>query len=445
MTDARKYDYKARPHQYKAITSPKKIVALFGGVGCGKTDCGSLFALRKIKENDPGVLGLIAANTYTQLLDSTIRNFYRKLSDWNIPVDPEEPPSTARPFNINIHNGRGWVEILCRSWRRTNFFPGTELGWAWLDEVWLTKQEAWNLVQARLRDMRAGNIQALLTTTPDDPSSWLYRFFIENYDPVLMEVINATSYSNKKNLPPGYIESLQATYSPALFDRMVLAKWRTLVGQTIYYAFSRSLHVSEQAEFSPELPLRWSHDFNIGEGKPMSSILCQTRKGPGVDGRIREELHVFDEIVIETADTNDAAREFKSRDWPKKARAGIIVYGDAQGRARDTRSKTTDYLILAREGFPKQDVPPGNPPVRERHNLVNSLLLAANKDVRIKIHPRCKKLIKGLEVTKLKKGANYIEDDSIPEQHVTTALGYVICRLFSLVVPRSTGGPKYWK
>ena len=178
MTDARKYDYKARPHQYKAITSPKKIVALFGGVGCGKTDCGSLFSpLRKIKENDPGVLGLIAANTYTQLLDSTIRNFYRKLSDWNIPVDPEEPPSTARPFNINIHNGRGWVEILCRSLETYKLLSGTELGWAWLDEVWLTKQEAWNLVQARLRDMRAGNIQALLTTTPDDPSSWLYRFF----------------------------------------------------------------------------------------------------------------------------------------------------------------------------------------------------------------------------------------------------------------------------
>jgi len=32
------------------------------------------------------------------------------------------------------------------------------------------------------------------------------------------------------------------------------------------------------------------------------------------------------------------------------------------GRDRDTRSKTTDYQIIADAGFPRQDVPRANPP-----------------------------------------------------------------------------------
>jgi hypothetical protein len=190
-------------------------------------------------------------------------------------------------------------------------------------------------------------------------------------------------------------------------------------GMEVYHAFSLD-NVSDEAEYDHALPILWSHDFNIGEGKPMSSCLCQIKKGTGPDGVIRPELHAFNEIILETADTNDAAAEMKQR-YPGKQ---VVVYGDASGKAKDTRSKTTDYLILAGQGFKKQKVPSANPPVRDRHNVVNGLLRSASDDIRLKIHPRCKVLIKGLERVKIKKGSGYLEEETY-EQHVTTALGYL--------------------
>ena len=110
----------------------------------------------------------------------------------------------------------------------------------------------------------------------------------------------------------------------------------------------------------------------------------------------------------------------------------MIVYGDASGRSRDTRSKTTDYFIMEQAGFVRQKVPKANPPIRERHNTVNSLLMNMAGDIRILVHPRCKTLIKGLETVKLIQGAVMLEEQPY-EQHVTTALGYLLCEEFPMM------------
>lgn len=154
----------------------------------------------------------------------------------------------------------------------------------------------------------------------------------------------------------------------------------------------------------------------------MSSCLCQIKKGEDQDGNKRPELHIFDEVILETADTHQAAQEFKQR-YPDIK--DVIVYGDASGQARDTRSKMTDYVILREHGFKRQRVPTKNPPIRDRHNAVNAMLHNANGDVRVRIHPRCKTLIKGLETVSLKAGAQYLEEETY-HQHVTTALGYLL-------------------
>ena len=86
-----------------------------------------------------------------------------------------------------------------------------------------------------------------------------------------------------------------------------------------------------------------------------------------------------------------------------------ILVEPGPGRARDTRSKTTDYQIIADAGFPRQDIPRANPPVRERHNQMNAMLKAADGTASLFIHPRCKTLLRGLETVKLKPGAQYVE------------------------------------
>ncbi|MBT3287751.1 MAG: hypothetical protein HN380_10435 [Victivallales bacterium] len=121
----------------------------------------------------------------------------------------------------------------------------------------------------------------------------------------------------------------------------------------------------------------------------------------------------------------------------------MIIYSAAAGRARDTRSKTTNYQIIADTGFPRQDVPRTNPPVRERHNQMNAMLKDADGTVSLFIRPRCKTLLRGLETVKLKPGAQYVEAET-REQHVTTALGYLVTRLFP-ARRYAKSGRKHWK
>jgi hypothetical protein len=115
-----------------------------------------------------------------------------------------------------------------------------------------------------------------------------------------------------------------------------------------------------------------------------------------------------------------------------------VINGDATGKHRDTRSKHSDYEIIrmflanakTRDGKRsirfRFDVPLSNPKIRERHNIVNGILHNANGDRRLIVYGDAPVVHEGLMLTRLKPGADYIEDDTKPYQHVTTALGYGI-------------------
>ena len=69
-------------------------------------------------------------------------------------------------------------------------------------------------------------------------------------------------------------------------------------------------------------------------------------------------------------------------------------------------------------------VPRANPPIRRRHNIVNAHFMNENKEVRLVVYDKW--LDEGFRLTALKKGADLIEDDSLPQQHATTAIGYMV-------------------
>lgn len=435
--------YKLLPHQKKVIQSQKTNIFLGGGVGSGKTDIGAGWILKKVQDTPTGAVGLICANSYAQLVDSTIRNIFKNWQAWGQVFTPALPPTTYRPFNLKVLGPHGWIDILCRSLDHYETLAGIEAAWCWTDEVYQTKAEALHLLSARVRDKRSVN-QMLYTSTLDDPDSWMYERFVEKFNPDYDEVIYSSSYDNP-HLPLDYIDRLKASYDPRTFDRMVLSKWVTLSGTNIYYNFDRALNIDSSVFYDGALPILWTHDFNIGVGKPMSSCLCQIKKvGYLVNGEptTRQELHCFDEIILNGSDTYEAIEEFKGR-YPVAYPRSVVVYGDASGNARDTRSNLTDYTLLRKAGFVNQKVPRSNPPVRDRHNAVNAMLCNAAGDLRIKIHPRCKTLIKGLETVQIKKGSSYLEEETY-SQHVTTALGYLINQEFPIVKYVSSG-LKYWK
>ncbi len=407
----------------KSVSVAKKIVARALVNGRHKFAC-----FRKVRAD--------AERSIAPLFESIFR-------EWGVPVVRREKSF----ISYQLPSG---ARILCGGFddpERVKSMP--DISGIWFEEA--SEFERQDFIQANLR-MRGDTPsykQFALTFNPILRSNWLYgEFFAERPEVAEAKVEVAegeysgspllyhhSTYRDNPYLDAEYTQVLQGLAKGSETEYTVYERglWAALAG-TVYYAYG-SHNVAPSIARQEGCTLLWSHDFNIGEGKPMSSIVAQAARQDG-----REVLHVLDEIILDSADTHDAVAEFRGR-FPGVR--DVIVYGDAAGRARDTRSKATDYQILAQAGFAGQDVPLSNPPVRERHNQVNAMLRAADGTVSILIHPRCTTLIRGLETVTLKAGAQYVEAET-REQHVTTALGYLVTRLFPARRWVSSG-QKHWK
>lgn len=406
--------FTALPHQYQILTSKNPLLCLLGGVGSGKSTLGSIWTLKQIAEH-PKSHGLIVANTYNQLTDATLANWFRQAESMGLPCNPIRLPRSRGPTTIQV----GSAEILCRSLDHWEALSGIEVGWAWIDEAWDAEREAIELVLARIRG--EGSRQLLVTSTPDDPSSFLHELATR---PSTFTVVAPTS--TNRHLPAGYVEGLRTAYSDELFRRMVQGEWISFAEGVIYKSFGE-WNLAE-TKHDPSFHVVWSHDFNVAQGKPMSSCLLQVRNG---------EVHVLDEIVFVDGNLYDSINEAKARNY--HLLPNLLVTGDASGRNK-THLGVSDVYALEQAGF-HCDFPKANPEVRSRHNLVNALLRnAEGKSVLFIDKIKCPKTCEGLRTTKLKTGSHYVEDDSNASQHVTTALGYACCRYVQLPEP-----PRPWQ
>jgi len=70
------------------------------------------------------------------------------------------------------------------------------------------------------------------------------------------------------------------------------------------------------------------------------------------------------------------------------------------------------------------DLPLSNGPIRKRHNAVNAFCLNDKAKRRLFVYKDAPTADEGLRLTQLKKGGQYIEDDSKRYQHISTAIGY---------------------
>jgi hypothetical protein len=336
-------------------------------------------------------------------------------------------------------------EYISRSWADKNFlrFRSLELTGAILEEITENEGEYWNFYKelknrvGRLKGKENFIISATNPAGPDHPAydwfirkGWLYR---RNQPVVKQELETRKVYfsvtSDNPFLPDWYIQQVKETYSGRELQRMLYGEWVEVSREQIYYAFNPEKSIIDQYTIDPRYPINFAYDFNIGVGKPMSVAIFQY---------IGNVFYVFDEIIIHGARTLDTVEEAFDRglfSYPCQ----YFIYGDANGKARSTKYNRTDYEVIqeALRNYLNNyghiefsiEVPGLNPAVRKRHNLVNGVLMNALGQTRMKILRKCKTLIKGLKLTKLKKWSGYIEDDSEEYQHITTAIGYAIVEI----------------
>lgn len=358
------------------------------------------------------------------------RTIFQTILEHMEDLDPALYSVNETQASIYFHHTKS--EIISTSWadRKSKKTRSLQLSGIGFEEV--TENDDKDKLaydELRLRINRLPHVPEqiiIAATNPDAPSHWAYKHWIISEEPNRHVYYSVTT--DNPFLPTSYIEQLKKDLDPKMAERMLYGKWIEIEDEVVYYAYSRERNFRNYSyEFNASLPMGIAFDFNIGVGKPMSAVFFQYKDGC---------FHFFSEVVIEGARTENVLEEAASRGFLDKTRV-INIYGDATGKHRDTRSKQSDYDIIlqfltkyrTKDGRTLQVnlcVPTSNPPIRERHNIVNAYCLNSEKQTRLFVYRDAQTMDEGMRLTKLRHGSQYIEDDSKYYQHITTAAGYAI-------------------
>lgn len=400
---------------------------LFSGtVGSSKSLLAAHLAVRHCVEN-PGAVVMLGRNALPDIKETIYLKICQHIQ--GAFVDGKHYHRTDNTAKIRWANGS---KIISRSWADKNYekFRSLELSMAIIEEI--TENESLEdmtfYFEILSRVGRLNNVKqnlVLSLTNPGSPSSKIYEYFF-----VKKKETRKVYFSHAKDnpyIPRSYLRDLEDNLDPVMADRLLKGLWVEARKDVIYHTYNQELHGrSYNYDVNPKFPIHLSFDWNIAVGKPMSACAFQF---------IDDVFHFFTEWIIEGADTEEMAYEMMASEH-LTYKTNYIVNGDATGKARSTMSKRSNYDIIE-EYFSNNrnlknekidfsiEVPQSNPPVRERHNIVNAYMKSSSGKVRLVVYQGCPTLAKGFRTVKLKKGGSYVELETW-EQHVTTAAGYGI-------------------
>lgn len=339
------------------------------------------------------------------------------------------------------------VESYNKSEMRVKFINGSEIIGDSYDDMNLTKFQSLELSGVDIEEMnempyevyvalklRVGRVVGVKRNriqgrcNPDSPAHWIYKYFIQQTNHPSRKTFFSLTDQNPF-LPKWYIENLRRDLDPMMAKRMLEGQWIDIDGEGIYYNYSagRNFKKDQIYEFNPRYPISIMHDFNIGQGKPMSAATGQ---------HINGVFHIKKCYLLEGFKTHQLMDELAD-DGVFEHNTSFLIYGDETGGHNDSRSNRSDWEIIEEflEKYKRKngsrlefsiELPSKNPPVRQRHNRVNLAFLNDLGFIGLYIYSEAHQADSGFRLTKLKKGSGLVEDDSFADQHVTTAIGYWI-------------------
>lgn len=415
----------AFPSQERFYATTAKYSGFSGPVGSGKTHALVYKALRAAAAN-PGCTGLLGAPTIPMLRSVTMAVMLETLEKHRVPF-------TFRSQSATLFLPRSGSNIVFRPLEYFNRLRGYNLAWFGIDELTYCKEEAWQVLQQRIRDPKAKRLEGFAVWTPKG-FDWVYDRFIspatklDGYQAVLCGPRENVAVLAKN---PNYYEELRAGYDPKFYQQEAEGAYLNIFSGRVYHAYEAARNDAERLEFNPNLRLKWALDFNID---PMSSLLCQDAGGV---------IHVLDELSLRGASINDVCARFIGQTKPMleawQAKNGrpfeVCIYGDAAGNSGNHQTKKSDYQTIKEYflGYPDYKLiwceNNSNPPVKDRCASVNRMLCDAMERVRVKIDVRCRELrVDLLKVSWEKSAEGYrLDKKSDPKRtHMSDALGYLV-------------------
>jgi hypothetical protein len=379
---------------------------------------------------------LIAATSRAKSLCWYVAPTYRMAKDiaWDtlkelIPPELLAGKPNESTLTIRLVNGS---RIQLKGAEHPNRLKGRSLWFVVLDEFAQMVVKVWQeAIRPSLADLRGS---ALFISTPMG-FNWAYDLFQDGQDAIKVDWISFQFTTiDGGRVTPDEIAEAQAILDARVFRQEFLASFETLAGR-VYDAFARAVHV---AATTADLALvddpgngdvLVGMDFNVN---PMTAVLAWMYREPNTQ---RLWCHIFDVIELMASNTEEMAAELERR-YPRslpadKAPRRLVICPDPSGNARKTSAPAgqTDFTILERHGFLVRAESKA-PLVVDRINNTQANLRDAAGKPHLRVHPRCKSLIKAWEGLTYKEGTNQ-PDKASGLDHVCDATDYLLWELFN--------------
>ncbi len=236
-------------------TKGPQYVLYSGGVGSGKTLIGCITIL---------TMAIMESGDY---LISRLFNPELRLTTYKTFLDicPKELIVEHRVADqiIKIKSADGGIaNVIFRGMEEPDKHRSLNLNAAYLDECSQISEEAFTLLQSRLRG-RA--FRKIIATTNPNGHSWLYRYWIKKdfgneKAKKNFIAIHAPSTENT-HLPEGYVDAMLDSWSEERIKREVMGSWDAFAGQ-VYGEFERAKHVIKPFR----IPDEWTKFVGVDHG-----------------------------------------------------------------------------------------------------------------------------------------------------------------------------------
>ena len=379
------------PHDYTL-----DVAVYQGGYGSGKTFSGSLLGIL-LALKFPGVHGLVGAQTYTLVRDTTLQTYFEHLENFGF-VDGKDYEWSSTLQKLSFKNGS---EILFRHFDEPNKLKSLNLGFVEIEEMSDIPYDTFKMLLGRMRQ-RVKKVWKNFTyrifghTNPEMQRGWIYKTFVENPAPNY-RLITAPTTQNIY-LPEGFCEELKKIYDEQYYNIFVLAQNGEYNNGLVIKDFTDEN--IKDITYQPDMDLHISCDFNVD---PMCWVFAH---------KTDDKVFYFDEIAMENTTTAKACDEFYRR-YPNH-KGKIIVNGDASGDNRSCTSEYTNYVIIKKKllqyGYDVDiQIKAFNPPIKNRIMAFNAKVRSADGEICLFVDKKCEKLLYNIYNLKYKEGSSKID------------------------------------
>jgi hypothetical protein len=281
-------------------------------------------------------------------------------------------------LSITLSNG---AKVELKGADKPDSLRGISTTMVVLDEYSYMKENVWGeIIQPTLAETKGS---ALFVGTPTGVQNHFYDLFVKgqseggDYKSWQFTTLDGGFISEEE------VENAKKNLDKRTFQQEYEASFLTAANR-VAYNFNRDIHCKVM-EKSPRM--FWGVDFGVASY--MTAVLmCENTAG---------EIYVFDEIGLQNSNTFELAQRMK------QIAPGLPCYPDPAGKARTSNSTKSDHIILHEAGFTVISKK-ANPTQKDRMNALNRMLEDATGKHKLFVNPKCKNLIRDLELCTLENG-----------------------------------------